>query len=269
MKKISVIIPTYNREKTIERAVRSVLEQTYTDFELLVIDDGSTDGTESLIGTISDERLKYIRLDENGGPSNARNSGVQLAEGEWVAFQDSDDYWHPDKLKKQMAYAELHPEYDLIYCSYRLFMDEKSIVVPAELNPDILEGKMTCALLKQNSIGTPTMLVKKDKFLETGGFRTDYRALEDWEFAVRFSKEHLIGFVPDVLMDAHLLMGGVSSNLGFYFESRCKMLAENKRTLEEAGILNDVMLDILKKAQDRGHLEPVKIIMMKYLSEGY
>lgn len=269
MQKISVIIPTYNREKTIERAVRSVLEQTYTDFELLVIDDGSTDGTESLIEKIIDERIRYIKLKENGGPSNARNAGVRLAEGEWVAFQDSDDFWYPDKLEKQLAYAETHPEYDLVYCSYRVFSGERSFTVPMEPYQDILEGKMTCALLKQNSIGTPTMLVKKDKFLETGGFRTDYRALEDWEFAVRFSKEHLIGFVPDVLMEAYLLNGGVSSDLGAYFESRCKMLAENRRTLEEAGMLNDVMLDILKKAQDRGHLEAVKIIMMKYLSEGY
>lgn len=262
-----MIIPTYNREKTIERAVRSVLEQTYTDFELLVIDDGSTDGTESLIEKIIDERIRYIKLKENGGPSNARNAGVRLAEGEWVAFQDSDDFWYPDKLEKQLAYAETHPEYDLVYCSYRVFSGERSFTVPMEPYQDILEGKMACALLKQNSIGTPTILVKKDKFLETGGFRTDYRALEDWEFAVRFSKEHLIGFVPDVLMEAYLLNGGVSSDLGAYFESRCKMLADYRNILMEEKMLDEVMLDIFQKAQSKDVLEPVKVLTMKYLSE--
>ena len=118
--KVTVIIPTYNRAGTIAESVQSVLDQTYTNLEVLIIDDGSTDGTEAVINEFADERIKYVRLDKNGGVADARNIGVNMAKTDWIAFQDSDDVWHKDKLEKQMAYAKEYPEYALIYSKYKL-----------------------------------------------------------------------------------------------------------------------------------------------------
>ena len=99
---VSVIIPTYNRETVIGRAIESVLKQTYPHFELLIIDDGSTDQTKRVVERIADERIRYILLEENGGVARARNVGIAEAQYDYIAFLDSDDEWMPEKLELQM-----------------------------------------------------------------------------------------------------------------------------------------------------------------------
>lgn len=268
MEKVSVIIPTYNREKTILRAVESVLNQTYTNLEVLIIDDGSTDGTADVVNGIEDERIKYVVLEENGGPSNARNVGVQMAEGEWIAFQDSDDCWHNDKLEVQMAYAEKHPEYSMIYSSYNAIMHGgEQKLIPIKPWPDVMEGYMLCTLLERNVIGAPTVVMKRVAFMGSGGFDTSYQALEDWEFVIRFAKVYEIGYVPEILMDCYMLSDGVSSNVGAYFEARCEMLSRYKSEMMQAGVLESVMQDILQRAQAEGILDAVKKMMMLYLTK--
>lgn len=102
---ISVILPTYNRKNTIKRAIDSVLNQTYKNIELIIVDDASSDGTLEFVSRQygEDERITYIINEENLGPSGARNVGVANAKGSWIAFQDSDDEWHMDKLEKQVS----------------------------------------------------------------------------------------------------------------------------------------------------------------------
>lgn len=98
---VSVIIPSYNRENTIVRAVNSVLNQTYKDIEVIVVDDCSKDRTLELLSSIKDERLKFFKLEKNSGACVARNFGIEKANGEFIAFQDSDDEWLPEKLKSR------------------------------------------------------------------------------------------------------------------------------------------------------------------------
>lgn len=265
--KVSVIIPTYNREKTILRALQSVLNQTYTNIEILVVDDGSTDGTADIVRSVEDERVKYLVLEKNGGPSNARNVGVHMAEGEWIAFQDSDDCWHNDKLEVQMAYAKGHPEFSLIYCmSMNYFQNGLKMLVPPKPWPEVMEGDMLDILLQRNVIDTPTMFLKRACFLNVGGFDITYKALEDWEFMLRFSKMYEIGFLQQVLMDSYMLNDGVSSNMGAYFESRCKMLGQYRTEMMRKGVFEAIMQDILIRAQKEGVLDAVKKMMMLYLS---
>jgi glycosyltransferase involved in cell wall biosynthesis len=104
--RISVVLPAWNREGSIRAAVKSVLSQTFTDLELLVVDDGSTDNTMAMLDDISDPRLRRLASSSNAGSSAARNIGIRAAIGEWVAFQDSDDEWLPEKLEKQIARLE-------------------------------------------------------------------------------------------------------------------------------------------------------------------
>lgn len=268
MEKVSVIIPTYNREKTILRALQSVLDQTYTNIEVLVIDDGSTDGTAEIINGVEDERIKYILLSQNGGPSNARNVGAQMAETEWIAFQDSDDCWHKNKLEVQMEYSKEHPEYSMIYCIYNAILNNgEQIQVPMESTCNLMEGNIVKTLLQKNVIGAPTVVAKRTVFLECGGFDTSYKALEDWEFALRFAGKNRIGFVSEPLLDCYISDSGVSSNKGAYYEARCKMLGQYKSVMIQEGVLESVMQDLLLRAHGSGVADMVKKMMMKYLCQ--
>ncbi len=110
---VSVIIPTYNRAGLVQEAVASVLAQTWRDFEVLVVDDGGSDGTDAALAPYA-SRLRLLRRESRGGVSAARNTGIEAARGEWLAFLDSDDLWLPEKLARQMAYLAAHP--DLLLC---------------------------------------------------------------------------------------------------------------------------------------------------------
>lgn len=262
MDKVGVIIPTYNRRNTIVKSVQSVLNQTYHNIEVIIVDDGSSDGTEDEIKSIKDSRINYVTLKSNRGVAYARNLGVDLAESEWIAFQDSDDIWRDNKLEKQMAYAQKHPEYSMVYCSYMAhFSNMEDVKIPKTPYLYEMEGKILNTLLLKNTIGAPTACVKKSTFLDVGGYNVTYRSLEDWEYAIRFAKKYEIGFVPDVLVDVYVSADGVSSQIGSYYESRCKMLKEYEKELEEAGYYEKVKKDILSRAESSGVIVLVKQIM--------
>lgn len=265
MQKISVIIPTYNRSNTIERAIRSVLEQTYSNLEVIVVDDGSTDNTEEVVKAIHDDRIRYYKK-ENDGAGAARNEGVKYATAEVIAFHDSDDSWRENKLEKQMRYWEEHPEFSMVYCGYELHReDEDSIKVPYDTVHGKLEGEIFFDLLIRNYIGAPTMLMRKSHFISVGGFDGSLRSLEDWEFVLRFSKQYQIGFVDEILVDAFQLAGSVSANFARYYEVRSKLIADYKEELIQSGLFNEVVGNLFASAEKSGVLEQVKRLLMMYL----
>lgn len=268
--KISVIIPTYNRANLIEISVRSVLDQTYDNLEVIVVDDGSIDDTQEVIERIRDTRVVYRKLPSNQGVSNARNVGVSMATASLIAFQDSDDRWRKDKLEKQMEYWQAHPEYSMVYSSYLYHTEEgESYQVPSENIQGELEGTIFTSLLLRNTIGAPTMLMQKDCFLQCGGFDLSYKSLEDWEFVLRFAKEYQVGFMREPLVDAYLSRNSVSSAAGAYYESRCRMIAKYKKELLETGLFDTVVADILKRAEEGKVLEMVNKILLMFLSKSY
>ncbi len=265
MQKVSVIIPTYNRCDTVERSIRSVLEQTYSEIEVVVVDDGSTDNTEEIVKAIPDNRIRYCRK-ENGGAGSARNEGVKCATTDIIAFHDSDDCWRADKLEKQMAYWEKYPEFSMVYCGYELHRENKvSIKVPVDTKSGKLEGDIFLELLTHNKIGAPTMLMRKPCFLAVGGFDSSLKCLEDWEFVLRFSKQYPIGFVNEILVDAFQLEGSVSSNYARDYEVRCKLVADYKDDLIQSGLFNEVVGKLFASAENCGVLEQVKRLLMMYM----
>lgn len=268
MEKISVIIPTYNREKKLEKSIQSVIKQTYSNLEIIVVDDGSTDNTEHMIKGMQDKRIVYLKQASNQGVSVARNTGVMNATSDLIAFHDSDDYWHPDKLEKQMEYWKEHPEYNMIYCGYLLHcMDGMRLPVPGEGVWGELEGDIYQTLLVNNTIGTPTILMRRDSFLKSGGFDINLNSLEDGEFVIRYSKQNQIGYVKECLVDAYQTAGGVSSNVGAAFETKCKIIAEHREELIKMGILDSSIQELFHLAQEAGFLEPVKKMLLLYLSK--
>lgn len=259
---ISVVIPTYNRERLIKNAIDSVLKQEgqgkdYEIYEIIISDDGSTDKTEDVIKEIKDKRIKFYRSERNLGAAAARNKGVQLAKGDWIAFQDSDDVWHSDKLKKQVEYLKQNPDMDMVSHPIRArFGDGEEITTNTVAYYD-----MVPYLAEMNYYDTPTILVRRDIFITLGGFDEGLKALEDWEFVLRFAHTNRIGMVPEVLIDSQMMSDGVSSGASAYYESRCKMIAKNKDILIAHDCLDNAIRSLFKHAEKNDVLVQVKRVL--------
>lgn len=200
---ISVVIPAYNREKTITRAINSVLNQTYKDLELIIIDDNSTDETQKVVESINDDRINYYKLSENKGACYARNFGASKAKGQYIAFQDSDDEWFSDKLEIQMEEMKKN-DADMVFSRVQLYEEgnnQKYIGTAPKKNKK--SGIITYEeLLSKTIIGTPTILVKKETFDEIK-FDEEMPRFQDWEFSLRLAKKHKIYYIAKDVMKAY------------------------------------------------------------------
>ncbi|HQZ82453.1 MAG TPA: glycosyltransferase family A protein [Pyrinomonadaceae bacterium] len=199
--KVSVIIPTYNYGRFIGEAIESVLAQTCPPAEIIVVDDGSTDGTAEVVAAFGD-RVRYIRQ-ENSGVSAARNRGVASSSGEFIAFLDADDIWEPTKLEKQLAKFAEDRGIGLVHCGMREFDSETGATIATHL--DGLEGSVWRELILWEGptiIGPGgTIVVSRQALDEVGGFDTRLKNGEDWEFCVRVARRFKVGFVPALLVD--------------------------------------------------------------------
>lgn len=270
MKYVSIILPTYNRDYCIERAINSVVQQTYPYWELLVVDDGSMDHTEEIVMQISqtERRVQYYRQSRNKGVAAARNEGIRRVRYEYIAFQDSDDVWKKDKLEKQMRMFEEQPELGMIYCAYEGTKRDGTVIrVPfGATSIEELQGRMYRSLLQQNVIGAPTVIVRRECLDKSGVFDDNLTCLEDWELFLRISKEYEIGCVNEALVIADIHEGGVSSGVGGYFYTRCKMITNHKKALMEYGLFEKTVEQMLMMAQEAGVLEQVAQMLQSMLT---
>lgn len=261
MKQVSVILPTYNRAHSICRAVESVLGQTYPAWELLVIDDGSTDNTAEIIAGYAalDDRVRYCGQTCNRGVSAARNEGIRQARYGYIAFQDSDDVWRADKLEKQMRVFEESPGTGMVYCAMRGTRQDGSVVRIPDTSIDrrLLRGNLYGLLLQGNVIGAPAAVTRRECMEKCGGFDESLSCLEDWELFLRIAKAYEAGYVDEALVEADFHDGGVSSHAGGYFQARCQMIAMHKEALLEYGLFNQVVERMLLMAKETGTLEQV------------
>jgi len=259
---VSIIIPTYNRAHIIEKAIKSVLNQTYEYFELLIVDDGSKDDTIAVVEAIDDDRIRVLSYGENRGQAFARNYGVQNSKYDLIAFQDSDDEWHSDKLEKQMkALANASPEVGMIYTKYH---DDDGTIFPQDWVPmEQRSGRMLPYLLRGNMIGTPTMLIKKECFLAAGGFNNDLRCVEDYEFVLRFADMYEIGYLDENLLTVHDSKGSVNYQMDKYLSAMLFIIDKWKVQLLEYDLLEYVIDDFLAKAKRIG----AEMQMAEYLQQ--
>jgi len=188
---VSVIIPTFNREKFIGEALHSILQQTFLDFEIIVIDDGSTDGTADVIKLFPTDKLRYI-YQKNRGRSNARNHALRLAKGSYIAFLDSDDLYLPSKLELQVSYMEEHPEVGMIYTS-AYCMDESGNSINHHYDAKV-SGWIykDIAFFVPVTITLPTVMARREVFDKVGGFDEKMERFEDTDMWRRISKCYLI-----------------------------------------------------------------------------
>lgn len=191
---VSVIMPTYNRESKIKRAINSVLDQTYSDLELIVVDDGSVDNTEEIVRDIKDERIQYIKHTSNMGACAARNTGIEAAIGEYIAFQDSDDVWHSDKLERQINTIQFNNA-DVVFCKRNMIKNNK-VHRDIQMHKEGFLNKKDSVL----KIGTQVIFGRAEVFKEIQ-FDERMPRLQDCEILYRIHKKYTIYCEDKVMVD--------------------------------------------------------------------
>ena len=225
---VSVIIPMYNRAGTIRRAIDSVLRQTYRNIELIVVDDASTDNSVQIVQEYAESRLRLITLPRNAGAARARNAGMKAAQGEYIAFQDSDDEWLPDKIRIQMEYM-LREGFLVSFCPYLLVLDDATVRIwPAENVIRLIKERGAGAVLpNQNVIGTPTLVMHREVMDRIGYFDEDFSSIEDYDYAIRIAKEYAVGFWEEPLMKAYRQEVSLTTDQKTYRESAKKLIVKH------------------------------------------
>ncbi|RPJ76371.1 MAG: glycosyltransferase family 2 protein [Alphaproteobacteria bacterium] len=198
---ISVIIPTYNRSRVLLRAIDSVLAQSFKNFELIVVDDGSTDETSELLAPlIKLNQIKYLKQ-ENAGVSAARNIGARNASGEYITFLDSDDEWLPSKLQEQVRFFESNPSFRIVYG------DEVWIRNGRRVNQKAIHKKsggwIFSECVQQCLIAPSSVMIEKKLFFEMGGFDEKFVVCEDYDLWLKISATFEIGFIANPIIIKH------------------------------------------------------------------
>ena len=203
--KISVIIPTYNRAKSIIHSIKSVLTQTYHNLEVIIIDDCSNDNTESLISKIEDNRIKYIKLKENKGANFARNLGIKLSTGKYITFQDSDDIYHRDKIEKQYLNI-IKKNSDFDFCQFYLHFNSsfKALFPRIYQQKSIQRKKILEELCNGNFITTQAILIKNSF--------TNFSRFQDYDLVLRIIPNCKVSYTKEVLVDLYRYEDSIGKN---------------------------------------------------------
>lgn len=243
--KVSVVIGAYNCGKFIEDTVNSVIDQTFRDWELVIVDDGSSDDTSDRVRSITDERIRLIRLEKNSGrPAISRNVGIKNSNGEFIAFLDHDDMWLPEKLEKQVRFMEQNKDIFLLHTKCFVRKDGKDIGIAPK---DPKSGHVFNELfLSYNMIGCSTVMMRNRKGAEQYFFNEDKGliTIEDYDLWLSIARKEKIDFIDEPLAIYRMSQDGTLSTYGiFSFFSKTKT--------------------IMKKF---GPMVPRRILFRKYLS---
>lgn len=201
MPKVSVIMGVHNGEKTLRRAIDSILSQSFTDFEFLICNDASSDSSENIINEylIKDQRIKYLKNDNNSGLSFSLNRCIDIASGDYIARMDDDDISHPDRFEKQVLFLDDHPQYAIVGCCRRTF-DERGVWNTYGQSRELTKED----IIKCDIFTHPTVMVRKDALIQCGNYTISKRTMrgQDFDLWCKMYSKGYIGYVmPDVLFD--------------------------------------------------------------------
>lgn len=199
----TVVIPLYNKRNYIKNTIQSVLNQTFKDFEILIVNDGSTDGSEEVVKTFKNSRIRLISQ-ENKGVSEARNKGISEAKGEYIALLDADDYWYPHHLNSLKQLIELFPEAGLYGDRYEIILQNKTARLSSlseyiQIEPVLIKDYFAESLADP-ILWTSATAFKKDMFYEIGEFDSNLRTAQDLDFFLRAALKFPVAFHPKVGM---------------------------------------------------------------------
>jgi len=233
---VSVVIPTYNTIAYLPYAIESVLRQTFQDFEILVVNDGSTDTTDLWMDQQPDDRIRHIRQ-ANQGLSAARNTGISLAQGRYVALLDADDVWEPTKLEKQVHYLDTHPDIGMVH-AWISFIDAEGQSTGRILKTEA-EGWAQIHLLHRNDVAVLTAVVRRECFEKVGDFDRTLKSLEDWDMWIRLARDYPIAVIREPLARYRQLRHSMSRN--------CEVMERSFRQVIDRHF-----------AEAPAHLQPIK-----------
>ncbi len=220
MPTVSIALPTYNRAYLLPSVLKTILDQDYRDFELVIVDDGSTDNTAQVLQDLHDPRIRYLPLPQNMGIGYARNHGLQVAQGKYLAFADSDDPWLPGKLSREVSIMEQHPEIDALFTNYlnineidgsrvqgftrcRTAMSRVDYHRTAE-GIAVVDRGLDIGILERLFIHLPTLIGRRENTEKYGGFTPTLRGAEDLEFHWRYAfLGAQFAFIDDVTIERH------------------------------------------------------------------
>lgn len=269
--RVSVVLPTYGRPDLLDRAISTVVDQTFSDWELIVVDDNGAgtpvqEQTATVVaGMGTDPRVKYVVHEQNRGGGAARNTGIARAQGAFVAFLDDDDAWEPQKLERQLArFAEGPSEVALVYCRMRT-VDERAGIVGTWQTDGASHSVRR--LLERNTVGsTSAVMVRRQALADVGGFDESLPSKQDIDLYVRLAQLHEFAFVDEVLLTRYLHGGGsIGKNLDgtiraheiFYAKHRALIerdpVVERRRRLAQAHLL----LQAKRRAEARALVWPL------------
>lgn len=281
---VSVVIPVYNRENTIKRAIDSVLSQTYSNIEIIVIDDCSTDNTVKIVNEYKDKRVRVICQKQHGGANKARNTGIVNAKGAYIAFQDSDDEWLPDKLYLQ---TELMRAQDFLacYCPYSLYEKDEVVPIPYDYtNVRKYQENLREILSLHNVVGAPTLIIRRELLELLGNQYFDESMLrwQDYEFIIRIAKCTAIGYISKPLVNAYRVENSITSDRRKLYTAVSQIIRKHSDFINISGFLQEFIAyygieydteDILIEGLDRiqeavdGEGIDIKNMMISHLTE--
>lgn len=253
---VSIIIPTYNSAQYIIRAIESVLNQTYKDFEIIVVDDGSIDNTKEIMNRLchKDRRIKYFYQNNSGKPSIAKNSGIELASGKYISFLDADDTISKYKLQRMTKILDENRNINFVFADCRLLTENGEILAESrlkyinnnilnEIHKDDIDICNSFKIYKNNSIFNllakgsfihgNSVLLRKSFIKNIGLFDTSLKVAEDWEFFIRASKGQKVAFIDAVLSNYYKMPNSVTRSYRRYYLDSLRMIKTKKQEEEK------------------------------------
>ncbi len=214
--KVSVIIPTYNQADLLSRAIQSVLNQTFKDFELIIVDDGSTDNTKKVVEQFQrqDPRIKYIWQENSGGPAKPKNTGIKHAKGEYIAFLDHDDEWLPEKLERQIELFRNSDRKNLGFVGCNVLdVDNNKIIRSYKISKTRNTLKR---LLKECFIhSSSSVIIKRSVIKEIGLFDENFKVSDDWDMWIRLAKKYSFDFIDKPLVKHYIHGKNITRSISY------------------------------------------------------
>lgn len=272
---VTVVVPVYNGEKYLADTLRSVLEQSYNTLEIIIINDGSTDKTESIIKTFcqKDPRIRYF-YQSNSGLSSARNTGIKMASGRLISFIDADDLWMKDKLGKQVALIEnnkIEEDIGIVYCD-NIFINESGEQIHDpdlfRLRPEI-QGFVYEKLILANLVcgsGSAVLLPKKI-FDSVGNFDALLPTCEDWDMWLRIAKKYQLKYVYEPLVKIRVHHGQMQSSSDRMFYGRIALLSKHLNIEPTESRFINELKSILKKSLTTNRLRLIRKSTNPYIRD--
>lgn len=257
---ISIIMPTYNRGYIIEKAIQSVINQTYKNWELIVVDDASEDNTENIVKAIKDSRIVYLRNDYNCGANYSRNLGCKLAKGEFFAFLDSDNFWENEKLELQLKLLiESASNVALVYSEMELKNGDITTIIPQKKYTSYELRQILC---KRNVIDNNTVLIKRSCFEKVGGFDPNMPRLQDWElyFRILVINKYEAIYLERILDYNILQIDSISKDDRKYIDASCLFLEKHRKALNFEDVMNRVCTLMYREINNYDKLRLMKIV---------